>query len=224
MKVYFAGVDRSLLGSVFAGADVLFSFASLSRQRRSSIPTGRFSSVMLDSGAFSAFRYGETIDILEYCEFIEHNRERVDLYVNLDVIGDATVSMANLNLMESRGLSPIPVFHHGEDFDVLRRMCDRYPLVGLGGMVPRSRPRMFEWLSAIFDRFPHEYHGFGIGDVSLISTFPFHSVDNTTWKRIVQQPVLKTKTNSGINWAEHLTRKELFTISRTFYERLCASH
>ncbi len=223
MKVYFAGIDKNLLESVFAGANILLSFASLRRSPRASIPTGRFSSIMLDSGAFSAFRSGKVIDVLEYCEFIERNLDRIDLYVSLDVIGDAEASMANLRLMESRGLSPMPVFHYGEDFDVLRWMRDRYPLVGLGGMVPRSRRRMFEWLSTVLDELPHKYHGFGVGDVSLLSTFPFHSIDNTTWKRIVQQPVLKTKTNSGVNWAEHLTRKELFTISRNFYERLCAS-
>ena len=222
MRVYFAGVDKNLLEAEFAGANILFSFASLRRSHRASIPTGRFSSVMLDSGAFSALRSGKAIDVLEYCEFIERNWDEIDLYVNLDVIGDAEASTANLRLMESRGLSPMPVFHYSEDFDLLRRMRDRYPLVGLGGMVPRSRHPMFEWLSIIFGKLPHKYHGFGIGDTSLISTFPFHSIDNTTWKRIVQQPALKTKTNSGVNWAHYLTRKELFTISRNFYERLCA--
>jgi len=223
MKVYFAGIDKNLLESVFVGGNVLLSFASLSRVHWPSIPTGKFSSIMLDSGAFSAFRSGKTVDVLRYCQFIERNWDGIDLYVNLDVIGDAGASSANLRLMESRGLSPMPVFHFGEDFDLLRRMRDNYPLVGLGGMVPRSRPRMLEWLSTVFDKLPHKYHGFGIGDTSLISTFPFHSIDNTTWKRIVQQPVLKTKTNSGVNWAEYLTRKELFTIGRNFYERLCAS-
>ena len=84
MKVYFAGVDKNLLDSVFVGANVLFSFASLSRVHRASIPTGRFSSIMLDSGAFSAFRSGKAIDVLEYCEFIERNWDRIDIYVNLD--------------------------------------------------------------------------------------------------------------------------------------------
>ena len=224
MKVYFAGVDNNLFESVFAGANVLFSFASLSRSNRVSLPTGRFSSVMLDSGAFSAFRSGKTVDVLEYCEFIGRNLDNIDLYVNLDVIGDAAASLANLRQMESRGLAPMPVFHYGEGLDVLRWMRDRYSLIGLGGMVPRSRRRMFEWLSTVFNELPHKFHGFGIGDTSLISTFPFYSIDNTTWKRIAQQPVLKTKTNSGVNWAEHLTRTELFTISRNFYERLCASY
>lgn len=223
MKVYFAGVDGSLLRRVFEGANVLFSFAQLSRTGQASIPQGNPSSIMLDSGAFSAYRSGRRIDILHYCDFISSNLDRIDHYVNLDVIGDAEASMANLQFMESRGLSPMPVFHHGEDFDVLRRLRDSYPYIGLGGMVPRSRPRMFEWLTTIFERFPHKYHGFGVGDVSLIKAFPFHSVDNTTWKRIVQQPVLKTpKTNSGVNWAEHLTATELFAISRRFYERACS--
>ncbi|MBN2209551.1 MAG: hypothetical protein JW759_09680 [Candidatus Coatesbacteria bacterium] len=224
MKVYFAGVDNNLFDSVFAGANVLLSFASLGASRLASLPTGRFSSVMLDSGAFSAFRSGRTIDVLEYSKFIGRNLDNIDLYVNLDVIGDAEASLANLRFMESRDLAPIPVFHYGEDLDVLRWMREKYCLIGLGGMVPRSRRRMFEWLSTVFNKLPHKYHGFGIGDASLISAFPFHSIDNTTWKRIVQQPVLKTKTNSGVNWAEHLTRKELFTISRSFYERLCASY
>ena len=222
MRVYFAGVDRNLLGTVFDGANVLFSYASLNRAGRDSVPKGNFASVMLDSGAFSAYRSGRQVNIVRYCEFIERNYEQIDVYVNMDVIGNAEASMANLRFMQVRGLSPLPVFHYGEDFDVLRRLRDDWPLVGLGGMVPRSRPRMREWLSVVFDRYPHDYHGFGIGDTSLIKDFPFHSIDNTTWKRIVQGPVLRTRTNSGVNWAEGLTRKELFAISRKFYERVCA--
>jgi len=224
MKVYFAGIDGNLLGTVFGGANVLFSYASLKRAGRDSVPNGDFMSVMLDSGAFSAFRSGKQVNIVQYCEFVERSGERIDLYVNLDVIGDAEASMSNLRLMQSRGLSPVPVFHYGEDFDVLKRLRSDWPLVGLGGMVPRARPRMREWLSVVFDKYPHDYHGFGIGDVSLIRDFPFHSIDNTTWKRIVQGPVLKTRTNSGVNWAAGLTRKELFAISRKFYERVCAPH
>jgi len=221
MKVYFAGVDSNLLDTVFNKANVLFSFARLSRNWASTRGHRKVGSIMLDSGAFSAFRAGRRIELSAYCEFLERNLDRIDIYVNLDVIGNAEASMNNLRLMEQRGLSPMPVFHHGEDLDILRRLRDNYLLIGLGGMVPRSRRRMFDWLSVVFEKFPHRYHGFGIGDVSLIQAFPFHSIDNTTWKRIAQTPVLKTRTNTGVNWAERLTRKELFSISRKFYERLC---
>jgi len=223
MKVYFAGVNSAQLRKVCRGANVLFSFASLRRARGARLPSGEFGSVMVDSGAFSAYRSDVQIDVEGYCRFLTQNLDRIDHYVNLDVIGDAEASAANLMIMQSHGLSPMPVFHFGEDLNVLRRMRDEHPLIGLGGMVPRSRPKMLRWLEKIFEWLPHRYHGFGIGDVRLIKTFPFQSVDNTTWKRVVQGPVLKTTTNTGVNWAENLTRAELFSIGRKFYERLLGS-
>ncbi|MBN1591687.1 MAG: hypothetical protein JW941_00400 [Candidatus Coatesbacteria bacterium] len=223
MNVYFAGANNYLLRDVFRGANIMVSYAWLDRALEKTIREGGFSSVMLDSGAFSAFRSGVGIDIVEYCDFIEHNLDRVDLYFNLDVIGDVAASKANLRFMEVKGLSPIPVFHHGEELDVLEEMRDGYPLIGLGGMVPRSRRRMFDWLSEIFGRYPHKYHGLGIGDVSLISTFPFESIDNTSWKFISRRKALKSRSCGSLDWSEFLTRKELLTISRKFYERLCAA-
>ena len=42
--------------------------------------------IMLDSGAFSAWNAGKQIDIDKYIEFIRDNN--IDVYFNLDVIGD----------------------------------------------------------------------------------------------------------------------------------------
>jgi len=223
LKVYFAGVEPYLLNTVFAGANVLLSFRYIAQARDARLPSCNAASIMLDSGALSAYRSGVAVDLCSYCDFLLANREAIDLYVNLDVIGDAQATLANQRYMEQRGLSPMPVFHFDEDFDLLEYYCDNYELVGLGGMVPRSYKRMRAWLEAIFARRPHKYHGFGIGDIRLITSFPFFSIDNTTWRRVVQQPVLRTKTNSGINWASYLCREELFQISRKFYERLCES-
>jgi hypothetical protein len=97
-------------------------------------------SIMLDSGAYSAFTRGGSIDLNSYIPFVKANRE-VTCYVNLDVIpGEpgsnrrewrpkiidqaSRESYENYARMRDAELDPIPVFHQDEAFDWLDRYRD----------------------------------------------------------------------------------------------------
>lgn len=147
-------------------------------------------SLFIDSGAFSAWSKGVQIKLDEYIAFIKENIDIIDVYANLDVIGDAQATWKNQEIMEGQGLSPLPCFHYGEDFKWLKFYLDRgHDYIALGGMVPISSAALEPWLNVVFSR--HicgedgmplvKIHGFGLTSLPLMIRYPWYSVDSTSW-------------------------------------------
>lgn len=157
----------------------------------------------LDSGAYSAWSRGAEIDLDEYIEFIKANIERIDVYANLDCLAGkpgehstpamkeegAARSWENFLYMVNQGLSPLPVYHIGEDRKWLDKMLDfGCDYVGLGGLVGVPSAQRREWLDGVFDYICDERgypkiktHGFGMTSIPLIFRYPWYSVDSTSW-------------------------------------------
>lgn len=139
--------------------------------------------LFLDSGAFSAKSQGVKIDIYKYIEFIKKYKKHIEVYANLDVIGDAEASLDNQKIMEAAGLSPLPCFHYGEPFKYLKYYIKNYNYIALGGMVGASS-EISNWLDLLFsDYIPMntKVHGFGMTNLKLMLRFPWFSVDSSSW-------------------------------------------
>lgn len=145
--------------------------------------------LFLDSGAFSAWVKKETINIREYIHFVKENLQYLEVYANLDVIGDPKATLANQELMEEAGLHPLPCYHFGEDPRYLIHYLKSYDYIALGGMVGRSFSVLGPWLDDIFsnyicdkDGMPKvKVHGFGLTSLRLMLRYPWFSVDSTSW-------------------------------------------
>lgn len=146
--------------------------------------------LFLDSGAFSAESQKVHIDINEYIDFIKEHEEVIDVYANLDVIGNAEATWKNQMIMEKAGLKPLPVFHYGEDLKWLKKLLDKgYDYISLGGMVPISTKDLFHWLDDLFSNYLTDHsgmpivkvHGFGLTVLRLMLRYPWYSVDSTSW-------------------------------------------
>lgn len=145
--------------------------------------------LFLDSGAFSAWSQGVEIDIQEYIQFIKDHQDIIDVYANLDVIGEAEGTYQNQKIMENAGLNPMPVFHQGEPEKYLRRYLRNNSYIGLGGMVGTSAISLSPWLDRLFSEyltdsqgFPKvKVHGFGLTSLKLMLRYPWYSVDSTSW-------------------------------------------
>ena len=144
------------------------------------------SRVILDSGAFSADQNNTAIDIEEYMQFIEDND--VELYFNLDVIGDWRATWENQEIMEKNGFSPIPIFHVEDPIECLYRAMD-YKYMALGGMaggeseVARERflDMCFNKICDTKDRLPRcKVHGLGLASPMLVAKYPFYSADTAS--------------------------------------------
>lgn len=162
---------------------------------------------ILDSGAFSAWTTGTTIDIDEYITFIQMYKKYFDVIVNLDVIPgefgriptegeveeSAKKGYENLKYMESKlpDMKIMPVFHHGERLCWLERLImEGYDYIGISPANDRTTAQKIEWLNEVFEVVCDEEgvprvktHSFGATSLEILSRFPFYSADSTTWSR-----------------------------------------
>lgn len=133
---------------------------------------------VLDSGAFSVFNSGKTIDIDDYisaCRDVD-----ADEIFGLDVIGDHVGTMRNNERLWEAGIPAIPTFHIGEPWAALDALRGQHK-IALGG-VARGAKGKNEWLAQCFARaWPARIHGFGLAGRNYINMLPFHSVDATSW-------------------------------------------
>ncbi len=167
----------------------------------------------LDSGAFSQktkalqyhkkhgggrWDYYDTAEFWEYMEcyvqYVKKYKKALDIYANVDVIGNPDLSWRNQQWLESKGIKPLPVIHFGTDKDLkwLKHYVERkYPIIGLGGMAVTGQRRFGtrNWLNTCFeylcDNKSHlpcvKIHGFGLTDFRMMTRYPFFCVDSTTW-------------------------------------------
>lgn len=184
-KIYFAGVN--CIGRTTILLDEGFKYFMCTFANKPSknllnlIRSYPGTEIMLDSGAFSAWNAGKQIDINKYIDFIKDNN--IDIYFNLDVIGDVEGTKANQRIMEQAGLNPIPVFHYGEPLEYLDWLVDQgYTYIGLGGTVGKSVKQRQEFFDEVFARHPHiDYHALGVTAKTLVENYNWYSCDSTTW-------------------------------------------
>lgn len=159
--------------------------------------------LMLDSGAFSAWKRGVPINIDDYIAYIKKNRQWLHTYVNLDVIPGvpgrpptqtevevaAKASYKNLVHMRKAGLGPMPVFHYGERLSWLHKLLDDgEEYIGLGGLVGQSTTDQISFLDKVFTVLTDsegnpivKTHGFGMASFPLLKRYPWHTCDATSW-------------------------------------------
>jgi hypothetical protein len=175
-------------------------FSSRDEKRQSRI------SLMLDSGAFSAWSKKIQIDIDQYIQFCKENLEYIDYIVNLDVIPgefgmknlpheeierSASKGYENYQYMISQGISKeklIHVFHQGEDFRWLDKMVKEIGYIGISPANDRTIDEKVSWLDLCMNHvlddkgFPLvRFHGFAVTSLKLMLRYPWYSVDSTSW-------------------------------------------
>lgn len=160
-------------------------------------------SLMLDSGAFSAWRSKEQINIESYKEYLLDNQEYFHTAVNLDVIpgemykkpskeqveSSAKQGWKNCEYLESAGCKVMPVFHQGEDVKWLEMMMEGYDYIGISPDNGVSLVEKEKWLDLMFSnklvdaegKPKVRTHGFGMTAIHLMRKYPWYSCDSMTW-------------------------------------------
>lgn len=160
--------------------------------------------IMFDSGAFTAWTKKENINIDDYIAYIKKYKEYFTYYINLDVIPgefgripseieirkSAQQSWDNLCYIEKQGLTPIPVFHQGEDLLWLEKLISSgHNYVGISPANDRTTQQKILWLNEVFslicvNNVPViKTHAFGSTSPVILSKFPFTSADSQTWSK-----------------------------------------
>lgn len=139
----------------------------------------------LDSGAFSAFTQGTTIDLHKFADDVKallaSPAPPREVY-SLDVIGDWRASLRNYAALERLGVRAIPTWHLGDPESMLLDLARGYPKIAIGGIAKLAGPKRVRFLQQVFERiWPARVHGFGVMSEAAVMAVPFHSVDAISW-------------------------------------------
>jgi len=137
----------------------------------------------LDSGAFSAFSKGEQINIDKYIEYIYRYKDKITAYANLDDKSSAEITLQNQRYIEQAGLTPVPVYHFGEEKKYLDYYINNYGYLALGGIAgaDTSSDTLYNWCSRIKKIKDIKIHLFGITDFVALKKLSIYSCDSTSW-------------------------------------------
>lgn len=188
MKLYFSGLggtQQFILDYVktFPVQRALASFA-LPRQLDKLLKNG-FTSIFLDSGAYSVFNSGVEINIDSFIDFAKEHRGELDAIASLDVLGDPEGSLANYKYTIKRGLDVWPTYHFGEPDRILQEYVENTNCICVGGVAgtgihPTSIAKNL-WF--IMTRYPGlNIHVFGVNCFDVLMPIPIYSVDALTWR------------------------------------------
>ena len=145
---------------------------------------------LLDSGAFTFFSSGKTIDWNEYIEryadFI--NKNDIQYFFELDIdklIGYDKVLEVRKRLERLTGKQSIPVWHKFRGMEEWGRMCDEYNYVAIGGIAAKEiKPKEYDAFNPMI-KIAHKkrakVHGLGFTNVRKLEYIKFDSVDSTRW-------------------------------------------
>jgi hypothetical protein len=173
--------------------------------------------IILDSGAFSAWKSGKVIDLREFITYAHKaisdglKLNKVVRVVNLDVIpgkvgetkqlnkfisGQRAANLEvinkaardgykNMMTMIEEGITPIHVFHQGEEWKWLDRMVERVPYIGISPANDMPVDSKRKWMHSVFsylhkNNIEVDTHGFAVFDQKIVEEFPWTSCDATT--------------------------------------------
>ncbi len=159
--------------------------------------------LILDSGAYSCWKQGKSIDVHKYGEFLLKNEQYIWRAVNLDKIpgefgrvpspdeveASAKEGFKNSNILRDMGVNAMPVFHMGERMYWLEKMVDEgFDYIGISPANDRTTKQKRVWLDEVFGLlcgkggFPAvKTHGFGVTALPLLARYPWYSADSVTW-------------------------------------------
>jgi hypothetical protein len=210
MKIFFASACSSKIHHECwretGVRNYLFSYANseaLFKANRS-LYNDPANTIVVDSGAFTAWTKGKEISFLDYVSFCKEVRNLSKcrlFFINLDSIPgafrrrptkkerdeSATVGWENYCAMRDEGIPVIHVFHQHESFDWLDRLAASSDYIGISPANDVSASERSRWLRLVFSRLGDvrstglRTHAFGVTTLALMEEFPFYSVDSTSW-------------------------------------------
>lgn len=174
-------------------------------------------SIIVDSGAFSAWNKGQEVDLDNYIEYAHQAindaselGEEIRI-VNLDVIpgkvgqtksltknfsnskhpriieAAAKQGYKNLCKMLKNGITPIHVFHQGEEFKWLDKMVEKTDYIGISPANDMPSLSRRNWIESVFDylyknNIDVKTHGFAVHSREVLINYPWTSCDAASWR------------------------------------------
>lgn len=169
--------------------------------------------IFVDSGGYTARIRGKKIDIKEYAEFLAKHKDFIDVAANLDTQNvDETQQHYKYLKANAQGVKILPVYHlsdwmspkHRGLLDEFMKETDYIALGGMAG-VKVSRETVDKFLRYCFAKTKGKWklHGFGMTGKKILYTYPFYSVDSTSWQAGMRFGVTKSqKTGTSMTFRD----------------------
>lgn len=146
---------------------------------------------LLDSGAFSYMNGAHASlqqmedYISRYIQYIKMRNIRYFFEIDVDkLFGIQQVEDWRKRIERETGFPCIPVWHKQRGVDYWKRMCREYEYVAVGGLVLDMRTQEFEHVRKMV-MYAHDLgnrvHGLGFTKTKLLPSYPFYSVDSSSW-------------------------------------------
>lgn len=180
LDVYLASPRNQMQASHLDGMPVLLSFAVYSPFIDGYQPS--FKRIMIDSGAFSVFSSGKTVDLNEYADWSERWDGHVEAVAGLDdIAGNWRLSLKNYEKFPGG----FPTFHETDPPELLDDLVvmaqERNQWLGLGLLPPREGKE--RWVRDTCSRIPDGIHVHGWAMRIYTQVRRIDSVDSTNWFR-----------------------------------------
>jgi len=164
-------------------------------------------SILLDSGAFSAWKRDISISVDDYIEFVKKYEAAFWNYVTLDVKSTKSISVEesirqtkeNTRIMEDAGLNPVPVYHGvNRRIDVLEELLEKYDFIFIGGLAGENRAVALQSIADIWEvnskpQYRKRLHALGYTSTFNLLSYPWYSADSTAWLSAMQFHDLQLK-------------------------------
>ena len=141
-----------------------------------------FKRLLIDSGAYSVFNSGESVDVTAYADWSLRWEGHADAVAGLDDIsGDWRKSLSNYEAMPNGS----PTIHDSDPPELLKDLVqlagERDKWIGIGLKPPREgKERFVRWAC---DNIPEDYHIHGWALRAYTKVRRLDSVDSTNWWR-----------------------------------------
>jgi len=204
MKLYYSvGNDnycRPLLEYGRKNILVSFAYRILLERFRHIFEVNKIS-LFYDSGAFTVWNKGGTVDIEGYKRDLREFDALITVAANVDVIPGtqgqkatpeqaalaAEQGWANFDMFRKEGFSKIiHIFHQGDDFKWLHRLIDESEYFGVSPSNDCSTKEKEAWLDIVFRTIDSrgkgsKTHAFGVTSPYLCYRYPWYSVDSSSF-------------------------------------------
>lgn len=192
MKYFFSGADEHIMK--LGARNILMSYATHKGQAKHYVERTELT-MIIDSGAFTVWNSGSTIDIEEYIAFCKKLNPNWT-FINLDVIPktgstkkeievSVEKSKENFLYIKTHLKNVLPVYHFGEKLDVLKWYMNHTDYIGISPANDTAENVKREFLGGVFNltRDKWKTHGLGYSSFPGLMMYPFYSIDSISYRR-----------------------------------------
>lgn len=163
--------------------NILVSYHYFNDQHRAALATlGDDARLLIDSGAFTAWKGGKTVELDDYCRFIEGLPITPWRYFTLDVVGDPDGTQRNYEAMLRRGFTPVPIHTRGDSLAALDRYYETSDVVALGGLVGGGDRAKAHVKAVTQHAGSRHLHLLGVTSLNWLKYLRPYSVDSSSWE------------------------------------------